>query len=114
MAPFWGDTFCLSQIGPCDAGDGYSHAILGTERTPGEQYVALSYDDTNLSWAVFQDYLAKWNGWVDIDDASHTDFASALVRAVPSPVPVPAAVWLFGTALIGLIGFGKRKSRIAA
>ncbi len=28
--------------------------------------------------------------------------------------PVPAAAWLFGTALIGLIGFGKRKARIAA
>ncbi len=24
-------------------------------------------------------------------------------------VPVPAAVWLFGTALIGLVGFGKRR-----
>jgi hypothetical protein len=31
-----------------------------------------------------------------------------------SAVPVPAAVWLFGTALVGLIGFGKRKPRIAA
>lgn len=28
-----------------------------------------------------------------------------------SPVPVPAALWLFGTALIGLIGFGKRKAK---
>jgi hypothetical protein len=27
----------------------------------------------------------------------------------PSAVPVPAAVWLFGTALIGLIGFDKRR-----
>ena len=26
-----------------------------------------------------------------------------------NPVPVPAAIWLFGTALIGLVGFGKRK-----
>jgi len=26
-----------------------------------------------------------------------------------STVPVPAAVWLFGTALLGLIGFGKRR-----
>ena len=25
------------------------------------------------------------------------------------PVPLPAAVWLFGTALIGLAGFGKRR-----
>jgi hypothetical protein len=31
-----------------------------------------------------------------------------------SPVPIPAAIWLFGTALIGLVGFGKRKARIAA
>jgi hypothetical protein len=27
----------------------------------------------------------------------------------PPPVPVPAAVWLFGTALIGLVGFSKRR-----
>jgi hypothetical protein len=26
-----------------------------------------------------------------------------------SAVPVPAAVWLFGSALIGLVGFGKRR-----
>ncbi len=31
-----------------------------------------------------------------------------------SEVPVPATVWLFGTALIGLVGFSKRKSRSAA
>jgi len=31
-----------------------------------------------------------------------------------SAVPVPAAIWLFGTALVGLAGFGKRKTRIAA
>ena len=29
-------------------------------------------------------------------------------------VPVPATIWLFGTALVGLVGFSKRKSRIAA
>jgi len=27
----------------------------------------------------------------------------------PSAVPVPAAVWLFGTGLVGLISVGKRK-----
>lgn len=28
-----------------------------------------------------------------------------------SQVPLPAAVWLFGTALLGLIGIGRRKAR---
>lgn len=27
-----------------------------------------------------------------------------------NPVPIPAAVWLFGSGLLGLIGFAKRKS----
>ena len=27
----------------------------------------------------------------------------------PNPIPVPAAIWLFGTALIGLVGFDKRR-----
>lgn len=30
----------------------------------------------------------------------------------PSPVPVPAAVWLFGTALIGMFGFDKRRKAV--
>jgi hypothetical protein len=34
---------------------------------------------------------------------------SVIVGAGASVVPVPAAVWLFGTALIGLVGFGKRR-----
>jgi len=29
----------------------------------------------------------------------------------PEPVPVPAAVWLFGSALLGLTGIGRRRSR---
>ena len=30
----------------------------------------------------------------------------------PSAVPVPAAIWLFGTALIGLVGFSKRRKTV--
>ncbi len=33
----------------------------------------------------------------------------AIVEANVSPVPVPAAIWLFGSGLIGLIGFSKRR-----
>jgi len=40
-------------------------------------------------------------------DTSHSSFGHALVRT--SVVPVPAAVWLFGSGLIGLAGFARRK-----
>lgn len=30
-----------------------------------------------------------------------------------SPVPVPAAAWLFGSAIAGLVGFGKRKKAVS-
>ena len=37
------------------------------------------------------------------------DTVSVVEFGPPNPVPVPAAVWLFGTALIGLFGFGKQR-----
>ena len=43
--------------------------------------------------------LNRWSAEVDFDD----------VQLSVNPVPVPAAIWLFGTALIGLVGFGKRR-----
>jgi hypothetical protein len=35
--------------------------------------------------------------------------SSADLAGYVAPVPVPAAVWLFGSALAGVIGFGKRR-----
>lgn len=39
---------------------------------------------------------------------------SAAYSTVVSAVPVPGAVWLFGSALAGFIGFGRRKPAITA
>lgn len=36
------------------------------------------------------------------------------VNLTASPVPIPAAVWLFGSAMAGLIGFGRRNNKSAA
>ena len=40
-------------------------------------------------------------------DDGNNDYALAAITI--SAVPVPAAVWLFGTALVGLVGFTKRR-----
>ena len=43
----------------------------------------------------------------NLRDDGDNDYALAAITV--SAVPIPAAVWLFGTALIGLIGFNKRR-----
>ena len=37
------------------------------------------------------------------------DFTFVADGTSVNPVPIPAAAWLFGTALIGLVGFGRRR-----
>lgn len=44
--------------------------------------------------------------WDDHDN----DYAFAAIEV--SPVPLPAAVWLFGSALIGLAGLGRRRQAV--
>lgn len=39
---------------------------------------------------------------------------SASYSTVVSAVPVPGAVWLFGSAVAGMIGFGRRKAAVTA
>lgn len=52
------------------------------------------------------------NGFVDASNTFTMAFAdnTGLTAASVSAVPVPAAVWLFGTGLLGLVGARKRKS----
>ena len=62
--------------------------------------VRMLIDD--LGTGVWGVTLAK--SVLSLDDAT-------LPNPNPSAVPVPAAVWLFGSALLGLAGFGRRKNK---
>lgn len=68
-------------------------------------------------------YCANWvdcqlgySNWFKFSRTDTTDFGALAIDgygrgdANLSVVPVPAAIWLFGTAMIGLIGFNKRKT----
>ena len=39
----------------------------------------------------------------------HATFKGTTTDAMPATVPVPAAVWLFGSGLLGLVGVARRK-----
>ena len=44
-----------------------------------------------------------------VDNNANFDITSITVTAITSPVPVPAAAWLFGSGLLGLVGVARRK-----
>lgn len=54
------------------------------------------------------------DGLQDGDDKAHSYYAWAVHAGDvgASAVPVPAAVWLFGSGLLGLIGFARRKKEV--
>ncbi len=56
--------------------------------------------------------LAATDAWADGGVWESQAITWLLVANTTSTVPVPAAIWLFGTALIGLVGYGKRKSKV--
>ena len=85
-----GDLFTAS------AGDSFN--ILSAETILGEfDFLTLAILGDGLGWDVSY-----------IFDDFGTDFVRLNVISAPA-VPVPAAIWLFGTGILGLIGFSKRR-----
>ena len=44
-------------------------------------------------------------------DSNESFYLSGTLGISLSPIPVPAAIWLFGSGLVGLIGFSRRKAK---
>ena len=109
IAPYWGDLFC-SNYSSCPTGEGYSQVI----------HNGIFSDASNATRS--QIYDRPVNGQPDVTTYDNVlvdgiqipntialeGMGSALVRDV-SAVPVPAAAWLFGSGLLGLIGVARRK-----
>lgn len=56
----------------------------------------------------------QWTGlWASITGANQSTVVGSLNLA-PAVIPVPAAVWLFGSGLLGLLGVSRRKAVVAA
>jgi hypothetical protein len=53
---------------------------------------------------IVQTFRSGADGW-----NTQGSYPSGFFLYKPSPVPVPAAVWLFGTALIGFVGMSRRR-----
>lgn len=72
--------------------DGVDGIIFGVLYSYVRLTDLFSYDQTGLPY-----------GEADIDAVG------AISSGAPSPVPLPAAAWLFGTGLMGVFGFMRKK-----
>ena len=89
-----------------------SFADVGSWIFDGNNSSSATDPSPYIFMAVIGDHV-----WLGFDDreGGHVDYDDLVVRvSAVSAVPVPAAIWLFGTALIGLVGFSKRKAMLKA
>jgi hypothetical protein len=95
-------TYTLT-IGGTDANDLftlYTQALLGV---PGPlSTTCASFGDSGCNATAFSD---QYNA---LRAARNMNISFSVTA-----VPVPAAVWLFGSAIVGLVGLGRRKSIVA-
>lgn len=71
----------------------------------GGSYLITPYS-TSFGYGIWGDTMAV--GIVNFAPANNYD-TSGFSTWTPSAVPVPGAVWLFGSGLIGLVGLARRK-----
>jgi len=95
LSGIWFDGIQAKEITVAPAGTGFS---------PWEHV------ELNLSPGVHQ--VAFYANMTDITSNAVIVFQSPTLAAIATPVPIPAAVWLFGSALAGLGVFGRRRSAV--
>jgi hypothetical protein len=97
--PGWG----FSNAGPFD----------NVQSDPDDYYwTGLEYaPDTNNAWLITF-HAGKQTHFIKSGDPSFPTYAWAVHPGdIGTAVPLPAAVWLFGGGLLGLIGAGRRRRR---
>ena len=91
-------------------------SYVGYASTSGSDN-GLDYSYDNIAKAVEITFTGlsagKYSLWIGGNGTGNTSVGQQYVASITSTVPVPGALWLFGSAVAGLIGFG-RKSKIAA
>ena len=96
VAPLWGDL----------SGSGYSFVITADagplHPTFGSTRVVAYMDAVDMTTDFFDNTYTSY-----VDSFASAAYGSALVRT--AAVPVPAAAWLFGSGLLGLVAMARRK-----
>jgi hypothetical protein len=106
----WGSSFALSSsafgfyLGTTAGGTFYSETARNTDA------VDHMYAYGPLGGNFPGEYIMAWEDTLGGGDLDHQDFV-ATVQDI-TPVPLPTAVWLLGSGLIGLAGVARRRGTV--
>jgi len=78
----------------------------GTDSHNYSNWITFTYDYTNAPLLAFVGIGTAYSGNPDSNNVISTDL---MTSGSISQTPLPAAFWMVGSALAGLIGFGRRK-----
>ena len=84
---------------------------LSKNLTGSSNFILGLSTDNGASWIADAAVIAIGANAYTVTFGTGANVIQVDVTVVP-PVPVPAAVWLFGSGLIGLVGIARRKSRV--
>jgi hypothetical protein len=110
MAAYYGPKYASNKVGRV--------VITGHQQDGKKLKKTLALGDS------LKKYVFSWKNLLSVDLSENANFGYLVydnfqVNVNPptgnqgvNAVPVPAAVWLFGSAIVGLLGVGKRKQRM--
>jgi hypothetical protein len=112
------------NLGTLDAFGGTSNGVIATPQSsdPNPNFYAEGFTSASSIGSSVQLYGVTANGTtagqlLGYDLGTITFNGSTLSftgNTATSPVPLPAAAWLFGSGLLGLLGIGRRRNVAAA
>ena len=91
---------------------GIDHYVSGAVITPTGIMNALYVANTDAGTGISID-LSFENHYWNVDRLTATGFDYIMGDLVVTSVPLPAALWLFGSGMLGLIGVARRRSQVA-
>ena len=112
IRPFWSnhlieqDTMGADQDANYGGGIPFIHGNIWVGHSSGRQLFLNSFAGAVKNWEIGD--TVSMSDWVDPDTSSLVR-ADLIVTAIVSEVPVPAAGWLFGSALIDMVGIKRKK-----
>ena len=106
-----GDDSCSGLVGPVGFGTWSDDTAAVRFNTEASSFDGMQYEFWGIKKSTEIAFFRNDTG-APIDFSMNGDEWSH-VTGFGAVVPIPAAAWLFGSALLGMVGFGTRRGRKA-